>query len=376
MRESGRKQKYFPQGIATDSAFCNREQERALLKSRIEAQEHSVLVAPRRYGKTSLMAQVLTENSFEGTNIDFFFILSQEDVINLLTTQVSKLMLSIMPKGASAIKQSIKHLSSVHSKLTFNFLGQQLEIKPIINSNKTITDVLLALDDLADKVKKNCVLIFDEFQQIGELNESHAIEASIRHAVERSQCVSYIFCGSKRHLLNKMFSDRTRPLYHLCDLMSIGRIASPYYHSFLKNIAKRRWRKIISTESINEILQLSKNHPYYVNALCRVLWKIDAAPNPDQVFEAWANYVEQQAPWIISDISKLTLNRRKMLQSLANKLTKEPQSIHFLKDISISPGSVRKSLEDLYSLDMIYRDNEGYVRVLDPAIEFYLNTQQ
>ena len=374
--DNSSKHKYFPQGIATDGAFCNREQERALLKSRIEAQEHSVLVAPRRYGKTSLMAQVLAENSFKGTSIDFFFILSQEDVIDLVTTQVSKLILNIMPKGVSSIKKSIKYLSSVHPKLTFNFLGQQLEIKPIIHSNKTITDVLLALDNLAKKMKKNCVLIFDEFQQIGELNESHAIEASIRHAVERSQCVSYIFCGSKRHLLNKMFSDRSRPLYHLCDLMSIGRIASPYYHKFLKNMAKKRWRKVIGDESINEILHLSKNHPYYVNALCRVLWKFDAVPSPNQVFQAWSDYVEQQAPWIISDISKLTLNRRKMLQSLANKPTKEPQSIYFLKDINISPGSVRKSLEDLYSLDMIYKDDQAYVRVLDPAIEFYLNAQQ
>lgn len=45
-------QKYFPQGIAHANAFCNRDKERAAIKNNIAANEHLVLIAPRRYGKT------------------------------------------------------------------------------------------------------------------------------------------------------------------------------------------------------------------------------------------------------------------------------------------------------------------------------------
>ena len=373
MNGASLKQKYFPQGIATDGAFCDRDEERALLKARIESHEHSVLVAPRRYGKTSLMTQVLAENDFDGISIDFFFVLTQEDAVRVIASHVSKLMLSMMPKGVSATKKILDYLASTHPKLTFNFLGQQLDVGTVNNGDKGIASVLLALDDLAQKIKKSCVLIFDEFQQIGELRESHAIEASIRHAVERSQNVSYIFCGSKRHLLNEMFSNRSRPLYHLCDLMSIKRIPAEYYRVFLIKLAKKKWGKTIDGDVVNEILYLTKNHPYYVNALCRVLWKKEGIPSQSNVFQTWSDFVTQQSPWIISDISKLTLNRRKVLQALAKHSTKEPQGMKFLKDISISSGSIGKSLEDLYAIDMIYKDEEGYVKVLDPAIEFYLN---
>ena len=51
--------RYFPQGIASDSSFYNRDQERSDLKNSIQMHEHVVLVAPRRYGKTSLVMQVL-----------------------------------------------------------------------------------------------------------------------------------------------------------------------------------------------------------------------------------------------------------------------------------------------------------------------------
>jgi len=46
-------QRYFSQGVATDSAFCNREKERAALKSSIAVHEHTVLVAPRRHTKSA-----------------------------------------------------------------------------------------------------------------------------------------------------------------------------------------------------------------------------------------------------------------------------------------------------------------------------------
>lgn len=106
-----------------------------------------------------------------------------------------------------------------------------------------------------------------------------------------------------------------------------------------------------------------------------MLWRQPSTPNTVEVFQAWFNYVKQQAPWIVSDFSKLKLNRRKVLQALAAKPTHELHGMEFLKTTSISPGSIRKILEDLLSLDMIYKDENSYVSLLDPAMAFYHNQQ-
>ncbi len=51
----------FPITLAQGLAFCNRIDERRQLTQFIEANRHTVLIAPRRYGKTSLIVQSLAE---------------------------------------------------------------------------------------------------------------------------------------------------------------------------------------------------------------------------------------------------------------------------------------------------------------------------
>lgn len=363
---------YFPQGVATDSAFCNRERERSALRASIESHEHTVLVAPRRYGKTSLITQVLKENSFPGTSIDFLFVLSQFEVNQHIAEGVSQVISQLLPSGQAAARQWVEKIKAMNPKLTFNFLGQKLEIGSQQSTEKTITELLLALDAFAQKAGQSCVLILDEFQQIGELNESHAIEAAIRHAVERSQRVSYIFCGSKRHLLNEMFSSKSRPLYHLCDLMTIDRIHSDSYQQFLDQLCQSHWQSSLATDASEEILSLTQNHPYYVNALCRHLWRMEEAPTLQSVRETWHDYVYRQSPWIVSDISGLTLNRKKVLTALAQSPSEGPMGHAFSKRAGLSASSIQKSLKALQDLDMVYKNAEGNFCVLDPAVLYFI----
>lgn len=365
-------QPYFPQGLAIDTSFCNRDNERAALKNSIEMNEHIVLVAPRRYGKTSLVTQVLKENTFPGVCIDFFFVLTQDEVTKTIIDGISTIISSLLPKTKTACLKLIDVITKLNPKLTFSLLGQKLEINTKQTTEKSISELLVALDQFAAETKQSCVVVFDEFQQIGELKENHAVEAAIRHAVERSQYVSYIFCGSKRHLLNEMFSDKSRPLYHLCDLMSIDRISTSSYQLFLNKMAKTKWKKLLENDVIEEIAHLAENHPYYINALCRRLWRNDHPPTLSDVRTHWGDYVNQQRDWISNDLTQLTLNRRKVLTALAYQPTQFFQGQEFSSKVSLAPSSINKCITDLRKIDMIYQDPNGYFRVLDPAVAYFI----
>jgi AAA+ ATPase superfamily predicted ATPase len=363
---------YFPQGIATDTSFCNRTSERKLLKRHIEAHEHVVLVGPRRYGKTSLLAQVLRENNFPGVRIDFFFVLSQQEVAKLLADGVSQVMSSLLPKSKKSCEAIVNKIRDFNPKLTINLLGQSLEIGVRQKNDKSISELLLALDYFSGEANKPCVLLLDEFQQIGELKENHAIEASIRHAVEQSKNVSYIFCGSKRHMLNEMFSNRNRPLYHLCELMTIDRISTECYTKFLKSMAKSRWGRDISDAAVAEIINITENHPYYVNALCRHLWHEANVPDLNKVITIWDEFVHKQSPWIISDISSLTLNKKRVLFALANNPTVEIQGQEFSNLSGIPPSSIKVCIDSLQSSDLIHINSVNQYALLDPAMAYFI----
>ena len=366
---------FFPQGIVTDDAFCNRDRERQHLAEKVMLREHTVLTAPRRYGKTSLITQVIKENQWLGVRIDLFFILSQEELLKLLVNKLEALMRQMLPKAKAHAKRIIDGLAKHNARLAFSFLGQQVVIECKQATEQTLSDLLLSLDQIACHSDTVATVVFDEFQQIGVLKEHHAIEAAIRHAVEQSQYITYIFCGSQRHLLNKMFSDRSRPLYRLCDLMKIERIATEHYLPFLQGMAQQKWAQAVPEKVLYEVLGLTENHPYYVNALCRRLWRANTPPNQQDVVCAWSEYVQQQRDWIINDVAVLTLNQRKLLTALSFQSTDTPLGHAFCQRVGLAAASIQKTLASLLAVDMVYQNTKASYAVLDPAIASFLRIQ-
>jgi uncharacterized protein len=364
----------FPQGYAMGEAFYDRASERAILKNRIQHNAHSVIVAPRRYGKTSLIHQVLWEMKLPGKRIDLLPATNSAFVHKAIQETFSTLFYQLAPASQKAKRAIIDFIRDLHPKLTLTLLGQTLEM-----SSKTalpedsLIDLLQGLNALAKSTQQKAILCFDEFQQIGELKNRHTIEASIRHAVESSSHVVYIFSGSNRHLLSQMFSDKTRPLYHLCELMRLDRIPFDIYLNILKELAKKQWQKGISEGMLTEILQLTQCHPYYVNALCRQLWQMPTPPDVAQVQKTWLNYIDTQGSWISDDLARLSPNQRNIMAALARCPTDAPYRHAFTQQVKMGASSIKKALDTLLSEDFIYSDAQQDYRVLDPAMATYLN---
>ena len=362
----------FPASLAEGRSFCNREMERTYLKHQILNNEHTVIVAPRRYGKTSLITQVITESEYPAISIDLLLATNSSFVNKAILDNVPSLLLQFMPKQKQAKQKLIDVLHKVHPKLTINILGQKLELSTTQSEERSIVEILLSLEHAAKETKKLAIVIFDEFQQVGEIKESQAIEAAIRHAVERSKHITYIFSGSHRHLLSRMFTDKSRPLYHLCEVMYLERIKHYDYKLFLTKHFFKKWPIKIDELIIDEILLLTGCHAFYVNALCRKLWNLSTCPTMADVQNTWDRYVKSQTPWIIDDLDQLSPNQINILAALAHQPTKEPLSSSFSNKILSSPSSIRISLNYLLKKDFVYRDSENYYRVLDPAIESYI----
>lgn len=55
--------------------------------------------------------------------------------------------------------------------------------------------------------------MMDEFQEVGDLLPGNRFERVMRSAVQRHTNVSYVFQGSRYHMLRRMFTDHNRPFY-------------------------------------------------------------------------------------------------------------------------------------------------------------------
>ena len=285
---------------------------------------------------------------------------------------VTQLMNQLIP-GAKLSKQKLmQFFAKMNPVIELSAFGQRLKLNPEEKTHEeTIMKLLLSLDEAAGALKKKIIFVVDEFQQIAVLDKAHSLEASIRHAVERSQHVFYIFSGSNRTLVEEMFKNKNRPLYHLCDEMKIGRISEKYYDPFIIQAAKKRWPKEKLPEvSIKTILTLTARHPYYLNRLCRMLWDGAVPPDTDKIVFLWNQYVEsQKVDWVSDMLSQLTPNQRAVLAALAKEPTKELLNKEFLGNLKMAASSVQRTVGSLLKNDLIYKNQEdGLYHVLNPVV--------
>ena len=362
----------FPDGIALGEAFINRIEERSTLINRIKVNKHTVLMAPRRYGKTSLVMQVANEMKMASCSVDLLAAYSVEYVRDQIMDRAGRLAIELLPTIAKAKEKLVHIFKLMKPEVTLDVFGQKLSLQLSSEPLQDMTDVLLKLDETAKFFKKRAVIFLDEFQQISQLKNYHSIEASLRHAVERSENIVYVFSGSNRRLLQQMFGDSGRPLYRLCQVISIERMGKKVYADHLTHAAKIKWKKIVSDEVIERIFYHTELHPFYMNVLCQLLWSQNYTPSIAVIDRIWHTYVKTQRQVIGHDVMGLSPNQRKILTALAKTPTQDIQSVNFIAPLKISASSAQQSTEILMQKDLIYVSNDHY-RVLDPAIKYYLN---
>ena len=367
---------YFPITIAQGKAFCNREKERYLLKQCIVNNRHTVIIAPRRYGKTSLINQTLLELKLPYGIMELTLATTIKDIEQLIIKHISNLLYSILPKSEKAIKKILSIFKWLNPELVLSAKGQKIIFHPdwsrlgVIDS---IVEILQKMDEAAGVANKKVVLVMDEFQQLSEIGENsqekeYAIEAAIRSAMQYAKHTSYIFSGSHRQMLISMFNNKNRPFYNSCEVMTIERIERTEHESFIQQAAKERWGKPVASETLDKIFDLTERHPNYINRLCGYFWITKKYPTLQKVKEHWANLVQSNRSVFTEDILSVSKNQRKLLSYLAHSPEAQISSVKVCRALNISEASIRQALKILLARDYIYKATDGKYRILDPAM--------
>lgn len=367
---------FFPLGKAYGVAFCNRVEETKKLTGHIENGKHTFLVAPRRYGKSSLCEKVFEFSSLPHGKLDFHIAVSEKDVeriivngvINLIGTAVGSVekLVSTVKKYAKKLEPKLKIGSE---KMFYLELGIAMGSSPAEN----IADALFLLEKLLLEKKKQAVLLFDEFQEIGKIAKGRGIEGAIRHVAQETRNLSLIFSGSSPHLLKSIFEDEGRPLYKLCRKLVLDRIGEEDYRIHINKAANLMWNQGLSEQVFVRIMTISERHPYYVNYLCDELWsKTDGIPSVEDVDKAWDMIVEEERSDLLKDFFSLSDNQRKIMIYIANYGGNDIYSSESAKKMEVHITSIFRALNTLIEKDYIEKVGESY-RLIVPVFKTLLS---
>lgn len=363
---------FFPLGLASYANFCNRETEQEHLKANIRTASPTLVTSPRRYGKTSLVLYVLQQMELPFSHIDLYAEFNELAMQNTILSSIGDTLYMI----ESGTKKALKFVTDFFAGLniSFNFEGVQVKVE-VAKSSKTPAKIIMSalekLDATLTKKEKKVILFFDEFQKLAQISKSTTIEGALRHIAQKSKHICFVFSGSNRNLLGKMFDDNTKPFYNLCDRIILNRISEAHYISFIQDKVKIKWGKTLDEDVIATILDLTKRHPYYVNVLCHRLWLRDESPTESQVLSIWNNYVQECKSDILAELDLLSENQAKMLAAIAKHgATYSPTSGEFIALTQFSLSSASIAIKSLQKLDYIYAVAAGKYRVLNPVIEY------
>lgn len=364
---------YFTTKIATDQSFCNRVEERRVLSRNIEKNQHTVVVAPRRYGKTSLVMNVLEQQKLPFARVDLFCVVYEEEICKKVAAAISVLIKSIVGFSAKALQIIEQYFKNAYISIKAGHVELKLEFSGAQNSPiMQLEELLLGLEKLAAKHKKQVVLFFDEFQDVLKVDQSSQIQAAIRVVAQQSKYVTYIFSGSSRYMLNHIFDDRHQPLYMLCHKMNLQRIAAQDFRVHIQKAMQKKWHAVLTEERIDRILSLTELHPFYVNMLCDKLLDYKKMPEDGDIDNVWQQCLFENKGKIISDLSSLNTNRTKVLMTIALwKEVTEPNSKKFLDAIRLPLSSVQNALQYLLNYDYIY-ESEGALKLVDPLMREFI----
>lgn len=311
--------------IVEGEYFYDREEELLRIKSTLSGGNNLVLYAPRRYGKSSLVKKALKELNKDGfitVYIDFMAIYSRDSFIKAYSKEITM-------NDKNPIEKTVKKLSKlirgIVPSITFNSQGlPEFSFSWIDGAEKveTLEDVINLPEKFANN-KKRWIIAFDEFQEITTLN-GESFEKILRSLIQHHKNVSYLFLGSRTHLLKEMFSNKNRAFYNSAMLMNLGIIDNKYSINYLhKKFAKDKIK--ISTEVAEYLINSINSIPNYIQFIAAEIWQQVINKKEEVTKEHVKNAIETiidlKSDYYWELTNKQTNYRKKVLVALCNSVT-------------------------------------------------------
>ncbi len=353
--------------VAGDN-FCNRKKEIQELCRDVENSQNVIIFSQRRYGKTSLIKRVFEISKRKGVitvYADLYPMLTEEDFISIYGKAIAE---SIFGKVRKSLKGVTKLFKKIRPKFT---LGQSGEISYSIDIEKK--EILPSLEDALESInryiaskKKKAVVCFDEFQQIA-LFKTDKLEKTMRSLFQKHKNISYIFMGSKKHLISDIFNNPNRPFYRSGKSFPLCKIDKNELSEFIRNKFELS-NKILSSNLAGEIMNICESHPYYVQYLCHIIWEkaIDKQKISEEDFlKSLDLLLERESSTYEATWNLLALKQKQVLMALSKMSPEEKLfSYEFLQKYDLgSASSLQRTVRSLIDKDLIDKESDLYTIV-------------
>jgi len=370
------KNPFHLKGYYGPNLFCDRKNEVQKLTENIDNDVNTTLFSIRRMGKTGLIHHLFHKLKTKKTHSCIYVDIYATQSLSEFTNQLASAILNEFPENKSIGSTFLEFIKGLSPIISYDAFTGTPQITFSYTQNKQYEYSLKGLFSFLDKQNKQIVIAIDEFQQIVNYPEKNT-EAILRTIIQSLKNVTFIFSGSHKHLLSEIFNSAKRPFFSSTQSLYLDVISEKEYAIFIKKVFVNRKRKI-DKQAIEFILQWTKKHTYYTQALCNKIFAQGSANvTINQVYKACDSILEEQENIFFQYRNLLTSPQWKLLKAIAKEdKVYQPTGIKFISTYQLgNPASVKRSLESLVNKEMVYKKithDTSYYQVYDCFLSRWL----
>ncbi|HET7698348.1 MAG TPA: hypothetical protein VFK57_21710 [Vicinamibacterales bacterium] len=357
--------------VVTAAAFADRDEERARLTSDLAEGQKVFLISPRRYGKSSLIRDVMKGLAGRGLLTAEVTVAASSSYVGFLEAYARALLSAETPAGALR-RWAAELLKTVRPELRFDAqpTGEpRLSVTfPAVRSARDTARLAAEVFALPAKIAaargRRMAIALDEFQTIAAFDGT-TVEHALRAAVQEQRSVGYVFSGSEPSLMERMLTPR-RPFYKAGPVVRLGKIDERTFAEWIET--RFAASGIRPEDGLGEaIVDLAENVPYDVQRLAHETWDdVRAAGRRNAGLEdlhmTLGRLLNEQHTMFEESWQRLTLAQRAVLRAIVLENGRELLSAgvrarHRLPGAS----SVQSALAALVRQDIVMKDQGRYL---------------
>lgn len=344
--------------------FCDRQAETEALESNIANGRNTVLISSRRMGKSGLIAHVFNrafvKSNFKTFSIDLYPTSSLAELILLLAKEITGPLKS---KGQSLLESFLGIVKSLRPGFKVDPVTGQFVFDLSLGEIVKPVDSLKEIFQYLEGSEVPCLVSMDEFQQIAEYPDNNVLEL-LRTYVQKCKHTWFIFAGSDRRMMEKLFNNPSEPFYMSCSPLYLDAIQYENYLAFARHHFEAAG-KSLQEESFNQVYELFEGHTWYVQRLMNEMFawtKPGEVADAQMASDALTFVIKTYARTFQEQMSSYPEAQKQLLIAIAKDgQAQQVTSVAFCKKHSMkSPSTVQSALRVLHDKGIVRKDGTTY----------------
>lgn len=357
-----------------DDHFIGREAEAERLSANFRNGINTILLSPRRWGKTGLVnkvASMVNSKDIIVVTMDIFSCRNEYDFYNTFSEAILKQTSSKIGEWKDLAKGFIERLVP---KISLSLDGQteygvSLGITPKTHQPE---EVLNLPEIIAQRKGCHIVVCIDEFQQVGEFPDSLTVQKRMRTVWQHQKNVAYCLYGSKMHMMTNLFQKKSYPFYKFGEIQ------------YLKNIPIERWipyitkgfankGKIISEDLVRQLCEYVEYQSAYVQQLAYNTLLLTHKEATEEILSIALNdLIDQNSVVFIEQTQSLTSYQLNFLRAILSGISSDFGKKEVRETFELgSPSNIARLKNTLIDKGLVELTEKGII-IGDPVLRLWL----